>query len=204
MDLMVLDPDVRKRLIAQRRACGGDRFDEVWEGVYMMAPLANDEHQDLQTGLVVALHWVVQRPGLGLVRAGVNVSDREKGWKSNYRCPDVVVFLTGTSARNCDTHWLGGPDLAVEIVSPRDRSREKVDFYTRVGVRELLVIDRKPWALELYRLGPTGLTSVGTSDPAKPASLASSVVPLSFRLAPGAPRPRVELHHRDGLQKWDV
>ena len=34
MALMVLDQDLEDRLIAERQASGGDRFDEVWEGIY--------------------------------------------------------------------------------------------------------------------------------------------------------------------------
>lgn len=204
MPLLVLDPRIEERLKAEREACDGDRHDEVWEGVYMMAPLADDEHQDLQAGLVAAFYWTVQRAGLGKVRGGVNVSDREKGWTFNYRVPDVAVFLAGTSARSCGTHWVGGPDLAVEIASRRDRSRKKLKFYAKVGVRELLLIERDPWSLELYRLQSGRLKPVGTSDLARPAVLASDVVPLSFAIAPGTPRPRVELRHRDGVQSWDV
>ena len=95
---------------------------------------------------------VIWESRLGKVMAGVNVSDREHGWKKNYRCPDVVVFLNHTKAVDCDTFWFGGPDFAVEIASPGDRSREKLEFYAKVGTRELLLVDRKPWSLELYRL----------------------------------------------------
>ena len=63
-------------------------------------------------------------------------------WTKNYRCPDVAVFLPGNPAEDRETHWLGGPDFAVEIVSRDDRSRKKFDFYAKVGVRELLLVDR--------------------------------------------------------------
>ena len=33
MTLMVLDPDLADRLKAERQASGGDRYDEVWEGI---------------------------------------------------------------------------------------------------------------------------------------------------------------------------
>ena len=204
MATLVFDPLVEERIKAEREASGADRYDEVWEGVYMMAPLADDEHQDVQTGLAAAIHWTVQRPGLGKVRAGVNVSDREEGWVKNYRIPDVAVFLAGSSARNCRTHWVGGPDFAVEIVSPGDRSREKLDFYSGVGVRELLVVDRDPWELELYRLTAGRLAVVGASTPGRADALPSDVVPLSFRLLPGQPRPQVEVAHHDGVQRWLV
>ena len=31
-------------------------------------------------------------------------------------------------------------------------SREKLDFYAKVGTREVLILDRDPWSLELYAL----------------------------------------------------
>ena len=48
--------------------------------------------------------------------------------------------------------WLGGPDLAIEIMSPGEQIAEKIDLYSRFATRELEVIDRDPWALTLYRL----------------------------------------------------
>jgi Uma2 family endonuclease len=197
MHLIVTDPRDQKRLIAERQASGADRFDEVWEGTYVMAPLANDEHQDLQAKLISIVQIVVGWDGEGLVRGGVNVSDRDDGWQHNYRCPDVVVFMKGTSARNCDTHWVGGPDFAVEILSPGDRTPEKLPFYASVNVRELLVIDRDPWQIELLRLSSGKLRAVA-------GALSSEVLPLSFRLIPASPRPTIEVTHRETGQRWSV
>lgn len=204
MALLVTDPSLEERLIAERQASGGDRFDEVWEGTYVMAPLPNDEHQDIQTGLATLFRIVIDWPGAGLVRAGVNVSDREEGWEHNYRCPDVVVFMKGTSARNCDTHWVGGPDFAVEVRSPGDRTREKLPFYASVNVRELLVVERRPWSLELYRLTDGELAPAGRSTVDDPQALSSDVIPFSFRLIPASPRPTIEVVHRESGQRWSV
>ena len=202
MALMVLDPAAEARLKAERQASGADRYDEVWEGVYMMAPLANNEHQKLQGGLVAAITNAFGWATPELVLPGANVSDREDGWEHNYRCPDVVVVCAGGAARDCGTHWSGGPDFCVEITSPGDRSRDKIDFYSRIGVRELLVVDRDPWALELYRLDAGRLEPAGRSKPGAADVLTSEVVPVSFRLLPGTPRPRIEVVHHDGVQRW--
>lgn len=205
MAIMVLDQTVEERLLAERQASGGDRFDEVWEGLYMMAPLANNEHQELQAGLTTALHVSVVSAGLGRVLPGANVSDRDgDDWVHNYRCPDVVVVLNDSAAVDRGTHWFGGPDFAVEIVSPGDRSRDKLGFYASVGVRELLIVDRSPWALELYRLTDQKLAPVGRIQDDDAASLVSDVVPVSFRLPNRSPRPRIEAIHRDGVQRWLV
>src|SRR5207244_1984588 len=145
MAVLVLDPTEQRRLKRARRLSGADRFDEVWNGVYDMAPLANNEHQYLATNLAAVIGTAIVQPDEGQVFAGCNVSDREVNWEKNYRCPDVAVFLKGNPAKDCDTHWFGEPDFAVEIVSPGDRSRKKLSFYASVGVRELLILDRKPW-----------------------------------------------------------
>ena len=94
---------------------------------------------------------------------GVNLSDRDKGWEQNYREPDVAVFLRDGKAINCGTHWRGAADFLVEIISPGERTREKIPFYSSLGVVELLIIDRDPWTLELYRHQNGQLAKVGQS-----------------------------------------
>jgi Uma2 family endonuclease len=202
MATLVQDFDLARQLIAERRRQGHDRFDEVWEGVYVMNPLPNNEHQELVGRLTHLLGTVILEPQLGNVLPGANVSDREHGWKKNYRCPDVVVFLNGSKAIDCDTFWFGGPDFAVEIVSPGDRSREKLDFYAKVGTRELLLVDRKPWSLELYRLDDKNLVRAGKSTLAKRDWLTNEIVPLKLRLVAGKSRPEIEAVHRTSRKKW--
>jgi len=203
MDLLILDPQLKSALIRQRRRRGLDHHDEVWDGVYVMSPLADDEHQELVGNLTHSFVVTIAYAGLGKVRPGVNVSDRADRWKRNYRCPDVVVYLNGTKARNLATHWLGGPDFAVEVISRYDRSRKKLDFYAKVGTRELLLVDRYPWALELYRLSKAGtLDLVGRSAVEQPDLLNSEVLPLNFRLDRGGERPKIAVTHADRIQTW--
>ena len=202
MSILVIDPELEEELLARRQESGGDRFDEVWDGVYVMSPLANDDHQRLASRFNTVLDLVIGMPGLGDVRAGTNVSDREIGWIYNYRCPDVAVRLNGGRARICGTHWVGGPDFAIEVVSRHDRSRQKLAFYAAIGTRELLIVDRDPWALELYGLRGDQLVPIGVSRPDAPAVIASGVLPLTFRMMPGEPTPRIEVVHTPDGQSW--
>ena len=204
MVALITDPSLEKQLIAQRQATGADKYDEAWEGVYVMAPLANDEHQNLVNELATVLTIVVGWAGLGKVRPGVNVSDRRKDWKENYRCPDVVVFLKDTQAENCGTHWYGGPDFAIEVISPGDRTLEKLPFYAKVAARELMVIDRNPWSIRLFRLRDDQLVEVGSSSLQQSHVLSSEVVPLSFRLLSVEQQPAIEIRHQDSAEKWLV
>jgi Uma2 family endonuclease len=202
MATLIQDAELSQKLIAERKRNGLDRWDEVWEGLYVMNPLPNDEHQEIQCRLAYVLVDVIDMPRLGKVRSGVNVSDRETDWDKNYRCPDVVVFLNETKAINHGSFWFGGPDFAIEIASPGDRSREKLAFYGKVATRELLLLDRNPWSLELHRHDGEQLINVGISTPNQPDWLTSEVVPLTFRLIPGDSRPEIEAVHHGTGRAW--
>ena len=202
MVALLNDPYVQRQLVRRRRAWGADRYDEVWDGVYIMNAMPNNLHQDFVSRLTYICQYLIVDPGLGRVHPGCNVTDRPTKWKQNYRIPDVAVFLNGTKAIDKGSHWLGGPDLAIEIVSPHDKSREKLEFYAKVGTRELLILDRDPWSLELYRLSEGTLALVGRSTLDQPDLLETEVAPLTWQIIPGEERPMVEVIHTAGTQRW--
>lgn len=195
MAVLVLDPDLESHLKAVRRENDSGGHDEVWDGLHVMAPLPNDDHQDIQASFLAMLREAMGWNSPAKIRAGVNVSDRHKDWQYNYRDPDVVVYLPGNSAKNWGTHWEGGPDFLIEIISRFDRSREKLPFYANVGVREVLIIDHDPWGLELYVASKKAGASMRLAGKTKikGAPLASSVLPLTLALVAGKPRPRIEV-----------
>jgi Uma2 family endonuclease len=201
MAIVSLEPGELKRLIRRRRRAGSDRWDEVWDGVYVMPPLADNEHQRLGLEFAIDLRNVLGPDEGTQIFAGCNVSDQPKRWRRNYRCPDVAVFLAGNPAEDRGSHWFGGPDFAVEIISRFDRSREKFSFYARVGVRELLLVDRHPWQLEFYRRIEDRWVLVGESALDSDAGpLRSEVLPVTFRLVSGRRRPRIEVAAISPLQ----
>ncbi|MDX1929111.1 MAG: Uma2 family endonuclease [Pirellulaceae bacterium] len=182
MPILINDEAFAVEVLQTRRASGADRHDEVWNGVYVMAPMADNEHQSLATELAAAISTITNWRGQGKTLAGANVSDSRENWTQNYRIPDVLVFLNDTSAVDCGTHWLGGPDFAIEIVSQGDRTLDKLDFYAMVGTRELLVIDRNPWQLTLYRRNNARLVPVAHCDLQQATAIQSEVIPLRISL----------------------
>jgi len=206
MPTVVLDPELTARLQAERAATGADRYDEVWEGVYVMSPLADNEHQTLASKLAFVFQTVLGLESQASVLVGANLSDRETDWERNYRIPDVAVFLPDGHAQNRGTHWFGGPDLAVEITSPNDRSRDKLDFYSTVRTREFLLVDRSPWAFEQYSLDGEQLALQSKSTPDDPRWLTSRVLPLRFRLlaSTDTARPRIEIAHSIHKKTWTI
>ncbi len=204
MTALVLDQDLVEQLIEKRRQWGADKHDEVWDEVYVTAPLPNNEHQELIFLLGYVLHEIVHSQNLGVVYPGVNVTDREENWRGNYRCPDVVVFLNDTKAKNCDTHWVGGPDFLIEIISEYDKTREKLGFYEQIGTREILLVDHDPWQLELYQLRDDKLVLAGKSTLEQSEKLVSAVVPLTFCLDAGEKRPQIKVVAPEANKEWTV
>jgi Uma2 family endonuclease len=153
---------------------------------------------------VFALHDVVDAAGLGTAFAGVNLAGASKDWTYDYRVPDVVVILAAGTAEDQETCFRGAVDFVVEITSPGDRTYEKLPFYSRLGVRELLIVNRQSWTLELYRNQGNGLEKVSESEIQKSEVLQSGVLPLEFRLLPGQPRPQIEATHAETRRQWLV
>ncbi len=199
---LVTDPELSATLIQDRQTHGIDHHDEVWDGVYVMSPIANDEHQQLVTRLASVLTETIDFAGKGEVRAGINLTSTPDDWKCNFRVPDAVVFLKASEAIFHGVYWSGGPDLAVEIVSTGDQTREKISFYEKVRTRELLIVDCDPWQLELHRLVDKKLVLAGTSTLADPVWLVSETVPLKLQLQPGEKRPQIELQHTTDEKTW--
>jgi hypothetical protein len=204
MSMLINESSLKEQIIADREARGIDQHDEVWEGVYVVSPLANNEHQDLVAGFIGVFFITIKAPGLGSVYPGINVSDRDEDWISNYRVPDVGVALNDCHGVNRVTHWVGALSFLVEVSSDGDQCHEKLPFYELIGVEEVLIVNRDPWSLELYRLKSGTLVLVGTSDLANPAILESAQLPLTFQLQPGLHRPVIRIVTKDGKQAWQL
>jgi Uma2 family endonuclease len=118
--------------------------------------------------------------------------------------PDVAVFLQDTAAVNHGAFWFGGPDFVVEIVSPDDQTREKLDFYAKVGVRELLLVDRSPWQLELYRLRGRKLEVHQAASPDAYSGVDIETCLLRAELHPSADRPKIIVSQVQGDKTWRI
>jgi Uma2 family endonuclease len=129
---------VPESLIDTRRRLGIDKQDEVWDGVVHMNEPGSFEHQRSEAGLLVALSRVARPLGL-TVLPETGVFDPDVPDYKDFRTPDVVVVDPAAATQRGIE---GRAALLVEIRCPGDESFEKIPFYGRVGVAELLIIDR--------------------------------------------------------------
>ncbi|HEX4592190.1 MAG TPA: Uma2 family endonuclease [Gemmataceae bacterium] len=199
-EMRIIDEGFLEDLIQARRKNESDAHDELWNGVYVVSPLANNDHQDLICDLIAILREVIKLTGRGRVQPGANVSDRTgEEWMENFRVPDVVVALNGGRAVE---HWEGGPDFLVDVQSPGDETDAKIPFCGRIGIRELLIIHRDKRRLRLFRNDGTELLRV---EPDAKKWLTSAVVPPAFRRTTAGKKPPTEVRRTDGTPgRWVV
>jgi Uma2 family endonuclease len=139
--------DVPEHLLAERRARGQDRWDEMWEGVLHMVPPPSDWHQRLGMRLGAAL--LAASEPLGLVASYETGVYGSAASDTDYRIPDLVVTRPeDRSERGVE----GRAELVVELRSPADETFDKLPFYAAGGVQQVLVVEPDALTVELYVL----------------------------------------------------
>lgn len=142
---------VPEHILEWRRRTGADRFDEMWEGVLHMGPMANARHEDLRWALETYLRLRWAKPRRASVRC-MNVCP-PGGWPQDYRVPDLILWTSDRAWMDRTSHFEGPPLVAVEIYSgPDDEAYEKLHFYASLGVPEVWIIDRDSKAVDLFVL----------------------------------------------------
>ncbi len=141
-----------------------------WElvcGELIAVPSPTLLHQEVVSRVLVAL-----RQHVGTVK-GLSVPDVEFALSEDDRVrPDVCAIL-GENAARIDFNRIpipGAPDIAVEVISPSERtweSYEKVRNYPQKGVREVWRIYPQSAGVEIHRGGNSRFLERGdkiTSD----------------------------------------
>jgi hypothetical protein len=159
------NPDV-EAVIARRHALGIDRYDEIWEGDYHMAPGPGGPLAVLDHALALFLGPRAKAAGL------VGTSAFNLGQPNDYRVPDGGYHLerpTGT--------WVPTVAVVIEIVSPDDETYDKFAFYARRAT-ELIVVDPTKRTVECYVSdGQHLVTSAGSTLLAVSAKEISQALP---------------------------
>lgn len=126
--------------------------------------MAGELHGAIETNLIVILSGFVKAKKLGRVYGGDTTFVLE-GTPENIitmRLPDVA-FVSAERAKQADRggFYYLAPDLAVEIVSPSEKTAEtqaKVNDYLRTGTREVWVV--YPETRQVAVLRPDGTATI--------------------------------------------
>jgi len=146
MSTLVLDPAPveLQALLQRRKRLDQDRHDEMWEGVYHMAPAPRNAHGDILLQLMALLIAPARRAGLRPIGGEFNIGEPE-----DFRVPDGGLLRGRENAT-----WNPTAALAVEIVSPGDETWAKLPFYAAHHVQELLILDPATHSIDWLALTP--------------------------------------------------
>lgn len=171
--VMLEAPPEVEAMLAERRRLGLDVRDEMWDGVLHMVPPPGDAHGELSVEFLLAVAPLAKRRGL--------VPRRETGLfqsDDDYRVPDQLYRRPDQgSDRGAE-----GAELVVEVRSPRDETYDKIEYYGRVGVREMIVAHPQERRVELFRAVGGRLVPV---QPGPDGVVESEVLGIALRTVDG-------------------
>lgn len=144
---MLGEQPVITQWLESRRALGQDGHDEVWEGVYHVAP--HEHTRNSVIGLRITMALATRAEELGLT--GVGPFNLGAG-KTDFRVPDG-----GWLREDAPLELYMPTAVAVlEVLSPEDETYEKLSFYDERGVREVLIAHPVEQRIECWSREGTG------------------------------------------------
>ena len=153
----------------------GQRY-EVVQGVLIMSPAPTPEHQSVLGEIYSYLREHILLTGRGMVYMGpldVELSER------NVFQPDALVVLKEHSDHFQRKHFVGAPDLAVEIISPSSAAYDrltKYETYEQAGIPEYWLVNLKRRTIEVFVLEGQRYHSLGVFKGEQ--ALLSRLIPL--------------------------
>lgn len=129
---------------------------EFVDGKVIVLPRESTPDIRLRGFLARVLGVFVEELGLGeVIDANLQIRPRA-GLR---RMPDLMFISTRRLPQLEETYLVGGPDLAVEIVSPKSGKRDRVEKYAEyehVGIRDYWILDPRKRRAEAFALDPKG------------------------------------------------
>lgn len=135
--------------------CDEDTYAEWVDGEVDPMTAPGTRHQDLLVFLVTLLRMFAEEQEAGRVLAAPYLVKLPRSG----RLPDILFVAKENEHRLGKLFLQGAPDLAVEIVSPESRSRDRRDKhreYAEAGVREFWLIDPEGRRAEFFHLNEQG------------------------------------------------
>lgn len=136
-----------------------NRLIEFVNGSIEVLPMPTDKHQDILQFLLFALHAYLSPRGGKVQIAALRLILPGR----TYREPDLLVLLNADDPRRQNASWLGA-DLVVEIVSPDDPKRDKIDKrkdYANAAIPEYWIVDPREQTITVLTLESKEYTEHG-------------------------------------------
>jgi Uma2 family endonuclease len=141
----------------------GRRY-ELYDGEIVVVPTPLPRHQDVVFRIARTLDAYAQNHGGKMFVAPLDIVFSEY----NVLQPDVLFFQAArVNLIDLDKVTRHAPDLAVEVLSPSTRKRDrgrKMEIYLRYGVKEYWVVDAANRSIDRYELTGDGYALVQSAS----------------------------------------
>jgi Uma2 family endonuclease len=143
----------------------GQRFELVAGELRVMSP-AGWRHGAIIGNLHTILGSYIRQKGLGKV-FGAETGFQLKSDPDTVRAPDFAFISKRNIPKKLpkDSYWPGAPDLAVEVLSPSDRTGEvdeKITEWLTAGVEAVWIVDPTLQIVTIHQAGKSAqIRSVG-------------------------------------------
>lgn len=132
----------------------GQRYELVLGELRVMSP-AGWRHGNVISNLHTLLGSFIRDHDLGMT-FGAETGFRLARNPDTVRAPDIAFIIKSNLPSNMphEAYWPGAPDLAVEVLSPDDRTGEvdeKIDAWLTAGSSAVWIVDPKLETLTVYQ-----------------------------------------------------
>lgn len=138
-------PDMPPETFSWRLATGRGKCDEVWEGIYHVVedklPEQIDLENELENGLIT--EWAARTGGRVFreTRLAAGKYWEEDLREADYRVPSLCLYCSPESIAYEQQVLLQPPDVVIEVVDDPAYGMHKADYYRRLGVSEIWIVD---------------------------------------------------------------
>ncbi|KAF0244005.1 MAG: hypothetical protein FD180_2894 [Planctomycetota bacterium] len=161
-------------------ALGDDRLTELIEGEFVVSAAPTLPHQRAIICLICILELQLRRLKFGKVSLPIDVELS----RTTVVHPDIV-FLSNATLKRIKGHLFGPPDLAVEFLSPSNRSNDlkrKMKLYLEHGVPQYWIGDPDARTIRVLENGGKAWNEKGMFKPGdviRPSGMPGVVVEVS-------------------------
>lgn len=126
-----------------------------------MVPPPAEEHQEVVDPLFVLFSNYARAHHLGVLRTQKGVREVSAP-QENYRVPEWIFLRAGREhlLRRGSSYVDEGPDVVLEVASPDDETYDKIPFYERMGVAEMVIVERDSRSVQVLRRVGAGFRPV--------------------------------------------
>lgn len=128
-----------------------DGREEVVNGELIIMPPNRVTHADVVEQLIEAFLPRIDRKEIKILGSSVSLMIQRE--PLTCRAPDVLVYWRKNIVRDEYDVLCSAPDLLIEVLSPSENKRRKLDDYAKISVPEVWIVSPQAETIEIHTFG---------------------------------------------------